>query len=94
MKQQDMEPKDGRTAMYNEVYREISMWLGCEIAMKLYEMFKGQQITFPTRLYDPEAVRRAVIEEYDGKNAPALAKKYGYSEKTVRRMLATKKDEE
>lgn len=92
MKETDDRLQDADTALYNDVYREISAWLGREAAIKLYDMFKGQQISFPVRLYDPEAVRLAVLREYDGTNVAQLAKKYGYSEKTVRRMLSSQKD--
>jgi len=32
-------------------------------------------------------VKSSVVVEYDGKNIKQLALKYGYSEKTIRRML-------
>lgn len=39
--------------LLNTVYREISERLGMNATMTIYEMFKGQQISFPTRLFDP-----------------------------------------
>lgn len=38
--------------LLNTVYREISERLGINAAMTIYEMFKGQQISFPTRFFD------------------------------------------
>ena len=76
----------------NSVYREISEKMGIEVAMELYEMFKGQQISFPVRFFNPSKLRQVIIKEYDGTNIRMLAQKYNYSEKTIRRIL--KKTEE
>lgn len=36
--------------LLNTVYKEISEKLGMDTAMEIYQMFKGQQISFPTLL--------------------------------------------
>ncbi len=73
--------------LLNSVYREISETMGTDTAMEMYRMFRGQQISFPVRFFNPECIRQKIIEEYDGKNIGMLAKKYDYSEKTVRRII-------
>ena len=73
--------------LYNAVYKEISEIIGLEATLKLYLRFKGQQITFPVRLYNPHLIQKNVIKEFDGSNIPELARKYDYSEKTIRRMI-------
>ena len=73
--------------LLNSVYREISEVLGTDTAMEMYRMFRGQQISFPVRFFNPECIRQKIIEEYDGKNIGMLAKKFDYSEKTVRRII-------
>ena len=73
--------------LYNSVYREISEIVGLEATLKLYLRFKGQQINFPVRLYNPHLIQKNVIKEFDGSNIPELARKYDYSEKTIRRMI-------
>ncbi|MBQ8248957.1 MAG: Mor transcription activator family protein [Clostridia bacterium] len=75
------------TALLHSVYREITELIGLENTQKIYEYFKGQQVTFPIHMYDPGLVKEAVAGEYDGENIRILVKKYGYSEKTIRRML-------
>lgn len=75
------------TTMLNPVYREICERLGEETAMEIHEMFKGQQICFPVRFYSSASLRHRILQEYDGSNIRALAAKYNYSEKTIRRML-------
>lgn len=73
--------------LLNTVYREIAEKLGIDTAMVIYQMFKGQQITFPVRFHNPARIQQNIIQEYDGTNVRALAIKYNYSEKTVRRII-------
>ena len=80
--------------LLNGVYMEISEQLGMETALEIYRMFKGQQITFPLRFLSRDATYVRVREEYDGGNVRTLAAKYGYSEKTIRRILKENKKED
>ena len=73
--------------LLNTVYKEISEKLGMNTAMSIYQMFKGQQISFPTRFFNPAMIQQAIIQEYDGTNVRLLAIKYNYSEKTIRRII-------
>ena len=73
--------------LLNAVYREISEKMGMDSAMEIYQMFKGQQISFPTRFFNPAKIQQIIVQEYDGTNVRTLAIKYGYSEKTVRRII-------
>lgn len=73
--------------LLNAVYKEISEKLGMDTAMDIYQLFKGQQVTFPMRFFNSECIRKIIAQEYDGTNAKKLAVKYGYSEKTIRRII-------
>lgn len=73
--------------LFNKVYREISDELGIEAALTIHHMFKGTQVCFPIRFLDKSAVKEMIVKEYDGTNVSALARKYDYSEKTVRRII-------
>lgn len=73
--------------LYNDIYKEFSEIVGLEATLKIYLRFKGQQISFPVRLYNPHLIQQNVIKEYDGTNISDLAQKYDYSEKTIRRMI-------
>ena len=73
--------------LLNAIYKEISEKLGVDTAMDIYQMFKGQQISFPVRFFNADCIRKLIVQEYDGTNIKKLAVKYGYSEKTVRRMI-------
>lgn len=73
--------------IYNSVYKELVEVVGIDAALKIYMRFKGQQITFPVRLYNPDVIKQSVINEYNGENIHELAKKYDYSERSIRRMI-------
>ena len=73
--------------LLNSVYKEISEKLGMDTAMDIYQLFKGQQVTFPMRFFNTECIRKIIVQEYDGTNVKKLAVKYGYSEKTIRRII-------
>ena len=61
--------------LLNTVYKEISERLGMDTAMEIYRMFKGQQISFPVRFFNPAKIQKLIIEEYDGTNLKILATK-------------------
>ena len=75
------------TDLFNSVYKEISEKLGMDTAINIYNMFKGQQINFPVRLFNPAKIQELIVKEYDGTNVRMLAVKYNYSEKTIRRIV-------
>lgn len=83
----EVELLEKESVLYNSVYKEINEIIGLDATLKLYLRFKGQQVTFPVRLYNPHLIQQNVIREFDGTNIKALAKKYDYSEKTIRRMI-------
>ena len=72
--------------LYHSVYKEIFDLCGEKAMLEIFEMFKGQQITFPLRLYSMEYVKDEIVKNFNGSNAGELAKKFDYSENTVRRI--------
>ena len=73
--------------LLNTIYKEISEKMGMDAAMDIYQLFKGQQICFPIRFFNPARIQKCIVQEYDGSNIRTLAIKYNYSEKTVRRII-------
>lgn len=71
----------------NNIYRELCECIGFENAIKIYTQYRGQQITFPVRLFSVNYVREQVIKRYNGKNIKELARDYGYSEKRIRTII-------
>lgn len=73
--------------LFHKVYKEISEQLGLEAALTIHQMFKGTQVNFPIRFFDTQCVKEMILKEYDGTNVKMLARKYDYSEKSVRRII-------
>ena len=82
------------TELLNDVYKEIYDELGEEVVIKIFNMFKGQQITFPVKLNNSKKMQQIIASEYDGSNAKALSLKYGYSEKSIFRIIKSNKNVE
>lgn len=75
----------------NDVYREIADEIGIENAVAIYRLFRGTQVSFPSRLLSKEHIHNAIINEYNGDNVLQLAQKYNYSERSIWRILKTNK---
>lgn len=86
-KDEVMRMVENDSELLNAVYKEVSEKLGMDTAMEIYQMFKGQQINFPVRFFNPARIQQIIVKEYDGTNIRTLAIKYNYSEKTVRRII-------
>lgn len=71
----------------NGIYKELSELIGTDNAKKIFNEYRGQQITFPVEFYSKRYIYNQIISEYSGTNLKQLATKYGYSERTVRRIL-------
>lgn len=75
----------------NDVYRDIADEIGIENTLVIYKLFHGTQVSFPTRLFLKEYTHEAIVNEYNGNNVPQLAQKYNYSERSIWRILKSKK---
>ena len=71
----------------SEVYREIAELVGYDNAIVIYTHFKGQQITFPVKLFNSEYIIEVLKKQYDGTNAKKLARTYGYSERWIKELI-------
>jgi Mor family transcriptional regulator len=69
------------------IYKELAEIVSFETVVMIFEHFKGQQVTFPTRLMSTEFTIRQILKEHNGKNVKALAKKFGYSERWIRNVI-------
>lgn len=75
----------------NDVYKDIGSELGIETALRIFNMYRGTQVTFPIRLLSSEYIKAQIKSENNGKNVKALAVKYHYSERNIRRILKESK---
>lgn len=70
------------------IYKEIAMEIDLETAKKIHEMFAGQQIAFPKKLYSSEYINSFIKSNYNGKNTRELAKKFNVSERRIRQIIS------
>ncbi len=76
----------------NGIYPEIADELGLDVAEVIYKKYGGLQIAFPNRFEDTTSIHEVIYKEYlDGVNIQKLAKKYGYSERYLRKIINTQK---
>lgn len=88
-------PKGGdniENSNLNEIYSELAELIGLEATLIIYAYFKGQQVTFPTRLMSKEYIYKQIKEEYNGQNISELALKYGYTERHLRQIINQKQE--
>ncbi len=73
-----------------EPYEEIAEIIGVEATVAIFNELKGQQITFPTRLYKKSYVIKEVNLRYDGGNLKELAREFNYTERWIRTFINKK----
>lgn len=72
------------------IYGELAEIIGIDNVIIIYEHFKGQQVSFPTRLYSKDFIVGQAVSD---KSQPIkkLATQYGYSERRLRQIIQEKK---
>lgn len=83
-----MENKQESVPVYAGVYEEIAEIIGEERIEEFYERFKGQQFVFPMKRYSREYVMQQISHLHRKEKISDIAKKFSYSERYVRKMLA------
>lgn len=76
------------------IYKDIAEIIGIEATMTLHNYLKGQQVTFPKKLFTKEYITRQVMtgnknekKEANDNNIKVVAAKYGYTERRLRQIL-------
>lgn len=64
---------------YGGIYKDMVEVLGEEITLKIYENYRGQQVTFPMRLYSKSYILEYLTKNYNGRNLKELSRKLGYT---------------
>ncbi|MDB2157399.1 Mor transcription activator family protein [Clostridium butyricum] len=68
-----------RSEKYRGIYKDMVEVLGHDITLKVYEQYRGQQVTFPMRMYSQEYVVEYLIKNYNGKNLKQMSRELGYT---------------
>lgn len=74
----------------NEVYAELIDLIGMDNMLIIYTHYKGQQITYPVKLWSKDYIVKQIRNEYNGHNVGELATKYGYSDRWIRKIVNDK----
>ncbi|KRN28226.1 hypothetical protein IV38_GL001680 [Lactobacillus selangorensis] len=77
--------------LLQESYAQIYDLLGEEAMQKVFELYRGRQISFPMRLYDRNKVMHRILKEYNGHNISELTHKYNYSQRWIRQVINKEK---
>lgn len=77
----------GEVTEYNPIYNELKELIGEENMMKVYQNFRGMQISFPSKLYTKEFIVEQISIRYNGYNAKELAREFGYTVKYFNQLV-------
>ena len=65
---------------YKGIYSDMVEILGEEIVMKLHEHYRGQQITFPMKLYSNEYIEKYIVNNCRNKTLKDETKEEVYTD--------------
>ena len=86
--------KEIKSSKFNDIYEELADYLGSDIAIKIFQRYKGQQITFPVKLYAMQYIVEQIAQNKHGESVKEIARKYGYTEQWIRRMMKKRQTKE
>ena len=72
---------------YKGIYSDMVEILGEEIVMKLHEHYRGQQITFPMKLYSNEYIEKYIVNNCRNKTLKEMCRDLGYTEGWIKQLL-------
>lgn len=70
-----------------DIYNQLLELIGEENMLIVFQTFRGQQVTFPKRLYKTEYVIDEVRKRYDGSNLKELAREFDYTDRHLRKLM-------
>ncbi|MFB9768737.1 Mor transcription activator family protein [Lactiplantibacillus modestisalitolerans] len=79
--------KEVDVAALQTFYRGVSDLIGVDGMLKIYDQYRGMQLTLPIHMYDRELAAQQVIHRYNGHNSYQLANYYGYSQRWINQVI-------
>ncbi len=76
---------------FMQIYKEIADIIGPEGSYAIYKSMRGQQVTFPKRLYTTEYVLGEISKCGNNINLQKLALEFDYTERYLRQLIKEKK---
>lgn len=78
---------NSESGYYSGIYKDMIEVLGEKITLEVYKNYKGQQVTFPMRLYSKEYIIKYLKENYNGNNIKQLSRELGYTERWIKQII-------
>lgn len=78
---------NSNSGYYSGIYKDMIEVLGEKITLEVYKNYKGQQVTFPMRLYSKEYIIKYLKENYNGNNIKQLSRELGYTERWIKQII-------
>ncbi|MBE5866729.1 MAG: Mor transcription activator family protein [Lachnospiraceae bacterium] len=75
------------TSDFAGVYKDIADVVGIEATILLHRTFRGQQITFPKKLYTKDFIVAQIETTNNGTNVKKIASEFWYTERRLRQIL-------
>lgn len=72
---------------YKGIYADMVEILGEEVVLKLHRYYRGQQITFPMKLYSNEYVEYYIQKNYKTKTIKEMCRELGYTEGWIKQLI-------
>lgn len=72
---------------YKGIYADMVDILGEEIVVKLHKYYRGQQITFPMKLYSNQYIKNYIINNYKSKTLKEMCRELGYTEGWIKQLI-------
>lgn len=69
------------------VYKELASVIGIPATIALHQVYNGQQLTLPRKLYSRDYIISQVKATEKGSNVKQIASEYGYTERRLRQIL-------
>lgn len=78
---------------YRPIYNELFIMFGAEITGRIYNLYKGHQISFPKKLYTEKYRDSFLRENIGNKKISELAAELGYTERRINQLLKGYKEQ-
>ncbi|WP_243114990.1 Mor transcription activator family protein [Paraclostridium sordellii] len=72
---------------YKGIYADMVDILGEEIVRRLHKYYKGQQVTFPMKLYSSEYIEKYIQENQGKKTLKEMCRELGYTEGWIKILI-------
>ncbi len=84
---QEEDAMEGNADKYCDLYRDMAALIEDSAVRKLWKVYGGINVTFPTRLYSKDYVRQYIDKNMDQMKPSELARELKLSDRRVRQLI-------